>query len=163
FDQKIKQAEAQIKQKNIEIAKLGSQIQEKNQHITALQGQIDSGKESLAALVRRQNQVDDLSLPEIAFGAAQVNDLFTDMDQVAAIEQGLRDTFAAIRGDQSVAEQEKAALSEAQDKTTDAKFDIQTTQTQAASAKAEQQQLLSVAKSSEAAQQKVLAANQAKA
>ncbi len=62
---KIQQAKALIKQKNIAIAQLDQDIADKNKHIQSLESQIDDGHESMAQLLRKTNQIDVYSLPEL--------------------------------------------------------------------------------------------------
>ncbi|KND51656.1 MAG: hypothetical protein ABA06_00145 [Parcubacteria bacterium C7867-001] len=159
----INQAEAQIKQKNIAIAKLGSQIAQKNRIISDLEARIARGRDSLASLVRQQNQADDLSLPEIAFSANEISNLFTDMDRVVSIQKGLHTTFAQIRGDKETTQNEKLALTDAQNNEVDARYVVQTKEQQISQNKKEKTQLLTITSNQESQYQKALSERQARA
>lgn len=159
----IKQAQAQIKAKNIAIANLGTQIAQKTSYISQLEARIGRGKDSLASFIRQQNQIDDISLPEVAFGTEGVGDLFEDVDHIAAIEQGLKITFAQIRGDKSITESQRAQLTDQQNKQVDAKYEVQTKEQQINQNKQEKTTLLAITKNQESQYQKVLADRQAKA
>lgn len=163
LDAQVKQAQAQINAKNLQIKQLGNQISQKTQVIGQLSAQIDSGHQSLASMLRQQDELDDYSAAEIALGASNVSDFFSDVDAFLSIETGMQELFTGIKTAKAETEAQKEQLAAAQDATNDAKYDIQTAQQKAAASKSEQQQLLTVAKSSEAAQQKALAAAQAKA
>ncbi len=159
----IKQAEAEIKAKNIAISNLGNQIAQKTSHISQLEARITRGRDSLASFIRQQNQIDDISLPEIAFGTEAVGDLFKDVDQMAAIEEGLKTTFAQIRGDKSVTESERAQLAKQKDQQVDAKAVVQTKEKQIDQNKQEKTKLLAITKTQETQYQQVLSERQAKA
>lgn len=159
----IKQAEAQIRQKNLAISKLSTEIKLKNARIIELSSRIDQGHESLASLLRHQNQVDDLSFVEIAFAADNAFALFEDIDDMASIQIGLHEEFADIRNARSQTEEEKKTLAEKQNAELDARYEVETKKQQVAQSESEKQKLLSLAKTEETAYQKVLADRQAKA
>lgn len=159
----IKQAEAQIRQKNLAIGEIASDIKLKNARISELSSRIDQGHDSLASLLRRQNQVDDLSLVEIALAADNAFALFEDVDSMAAIQIGLHEEFADIRTTRTQTEEEKKALAERQNAELDARYVVETKKQQVAESEAQKQRLLALAKSEEASYQQVLADRQAKA
>ncbi len=159
----IQQAEAQIRQKNLAIGKISSDIKIKTARISELSSRIDQGHDSLASLLRRQNQVDDLSLVEVAFAADNAFALFEDVDSMASIQIGLHEEFADIRTTRAQTEEEKKALAEKQDAELDARYVVETKKQQVAVSEAEKQRLLAFAKTEETAYQTVLADRQAQA
>lgn len=159
----IKQAEAQIKQKGIAINRLRSEIQLKTAHINDLSTRIEKGQDSLASLMRRQYQVDDLSLVEIALAADSAFTLFKDVDNMASVQIGLHDQFADIRRTRTETEAERQALAAKQDQEEDAKYVVETKKQEVAQNEAEKQRLLELAKTEEAAYGQVLAQRQAQA
>jgi len=159
----IKQAEAQIRAKNIAIGNITSEIREKTEHIGELEFRIDQGKESLASLLRRLNQVDDLSLVEVMFGAESAFDLFEDVDQMAFVQTGLHVEFAEIRGVKAETEVERQQLAARQDAELDARYVVETKKDQVAKDEAEKKRLLSITANEEQAYQTVLAERQAQA
>ncbi len=159
----IKQAEAQIRQRNIAIGNIGTEIKQKNVRITELVGKIDEGHESLASLMRRQNQIDDLSLVEVALAADSAFTLFEDVDQMASVQVGLHEEFADIRTAKAETEEERAALAERQQAEQDARYVVETKKQEVAKNEAEKQQLLTITKNEEAAYGQVLAQRQAEA
>lgn len=159
----IQQAEAQIKQKNIAIGNLGTEIKQKSAHITELVGKIDEGHESLASLMRRQNQIDDLTLAEIAFAADTAFTLFEDVDQMGSVQIGLHQEFKEIRSAKAETEEERATLAKKQDAELDARYVVENKKAEVAKNEAEKQQLLAITKNEEAEYQQVLAERQAEA
>lgn len=159
----IKQAEAQIKQKNIAIGNLGTEIKQKSARISELTGKIDEGRESLASLMRRQNQIDDLTLVEIAFSAESAFDLFEDVDNMASVQIGLHEEFKEIRSAKAETEEERQALAVKQSAELDARYVVETKKAEVAKNEAEKQQLLAITKNEEAEYKQVLAERQAEA
>lgn len=159
----IQQAEAQIRAKNLAIRNISNEIKQKTERIGELEFRIDEGRESLASLIRRQNQIDDLSLVEIALGADSAFALFEDVDHMAAIQEGLHDEFAEIRGVKSETEIERELLAARQDAELDARYVVESKKEQVARDEAEKQRLLQITKNEEAAYSQVLAERQAQA
>lgn len=159
----IKQAEAQIRERNIVISNISGEIKKRTARIGELEFRIDKGKESLASLLRRQNQIDDLSLVEIALGADNAFELFEDVDQMAAVQVGLHSEFAEIRGVKLETEEERQLLAARQDAEIDARYLVESKKAQVAKDEAEKQRLLAITKNEEAAYSQVLAERQARA
>ncbi len=159
----IKQAEAQIRERNLAINKISGEINQKSKRIEELVGKIDEGHESLASLMRRLNQIDDLTLIEVALAADSAFALFEDADHMASIQIGLHEEFAEIRTVKAETEEERAALAEKQRAEQDARYTVETKKAQVARDEAEKQQLLAITKNEETAYQQVLAERQAEA
>lgn len=159
----IAKAEAQIKAKNIEISAIGGEIRTKTAKINELSGRIVDGHESLASFMRRQDQVDDLSLIEIALGADTAFALFDDVDNMITVQSGLHEEFAEIREVRTAAEAEREALAREQAAEEDAKYVVQSKKQEIDTKKQEKDQLLATTKNEEAAYGQVLAERQAQA
>lgn len=159
----IKQAEAQIRQRNIAIGNIGTEIKQKSARINELVGKIDEGHESLASLMRRLNQIDDLSLVEVVFAADSAFALFEDADHMASVQIGLHEEFAEIRTIQAETEEERTALAEKQKVERDARYVVETKKAEVAKNEAEKQKLLAITKNEEVAYSQVLAERQAEA
>ena len=159
----IAQAQAQIKAKNIEIKKIGGQIETKTAAINQLSAKIDRGHESLAEFLRQQDQVDDLSLVEIALAADSAFSLFNDVDNIVTVQAGLNTEFAKVRDARSQEEAARKALAAQQAAASDAKFVVQTKEAQITQNKQEKTQLLAITANQEAQYKQVLAERQAEA
>ncbi|MDP3958016.1 MAG: hypothetical protein Q8Q36_00960 [bacterium] len=159
----IKEAEAQIRQKNLLITKLGAQIKEKTQKIRTLEGKLSAGKQSLAQLLRRTNEIDALSIVELVLDNRSISDLFQDVDSFASIGKELQEHFNIVRETKASTELERKALDEKKNSETDAKYVVETKKKTIAETEAEKKRLLSVTKQEEAGYQAVLSERQKRA
>ncbi len=160
---RIKAAQAQINAKNILIKQLSAQIVQKNAVIVKLSDRIERGKESLASILRKTQMLDEYSIVNVAFGAKNVSEFFSDVDAFTSIKTDLATLFADIRRTKAQTESEKATLTEKQNQTVDAKYVVVTEQQQITSDKMQKQQLLAITSNNEIEYKKVLAERQAKA
>src|SRR3989338_7763084 len=118
---KIKEAQAQIKKRNIAIAKLGIDINKKVAHIGELEARIEKGHESLAQLLRKTNEIDEFSLPEVILGNKDISDFFSDIDSFQTIRKSLQDLFEEIRENKKITQKEKEILDKKKDEELDTK------------------------------------------
>ncbi len=160
---KIKAAQAQINAKNITIKQLSSQIQKKNVFIGQLSSRIERGKESLGAILRQTQMLDDYSVVSVALGAQNVSEFFSDLDAFTSIKTDLKNLFADIRETKAQTEVEKADLAMKQNQTADAKYEVEIQKNQITNDKTAKQQLLAITTNQETEYKKVLADRQAKA
>ncbi len=159
----IKAAQAQIDAKNIVIKQLAAQIAKKNVVIGQLEARIERGKESLASILRQEDQMDNSSIIAVALSNEDISSLFADLDAFVSIKTGLQNLFADIRDTKAQTEIEKADLAAKQNQTTDAKYVVELQQKQIASNKTQKQQLLTITTNQETEYKKILADRQAKA
>jgi hypothetical protein len=61
-------------------------------------------------LIKKLNQVDEVTLPEIVFANNSLSDALIDVDSFNSVNRSIEDLFAHIRGTKTVAEKEKEAL-----------------------------------------------------
>ncbi|MEK7604732.1 MAG: lytic murein transglycosylase [Patescibacteria group bacterium] len=163
LDAQIKAAQAQIAAKNIVITQLAAQIAKKNVLIGQLSDRIERGKESLASILRQQDQLDATSIVEIALSKNSFAELSSDIDAFISLKTELQALFADIRAAKTQTETEKAELATKHNATMDAKYEIELQKKQVAENKSEKQQLIVLTASQEEAYKKVLAERQAKA
>lgn len=159
----IKQAEAQIRQKNLAIGKINTEINAKTKHISELESRIDKGKQSLAALIRQKNQIEDLSFVEIALASDNAFSLFEDVDNMIAIQRQLADKFTEIRTAQDQTAEERELLSVKQDEELDARHEVEVKKEVIQENEAEKKNLLTITANQEVGYEQVLADRQAKA
>ncbi len=160
---KIKEAQANIKKKNIAIAQLGVDIQNRVKKIGALEEKINRGHESLAQLIRQTNQIDQTSLPEVVLGNENISEFFSDIDTFQIINRSLKDLFSQIRETKNLTEKEKEALDKKKDQELDTKASIEAQKKQVEVNEKEKQYLISVNKTQEKTYSQVIADRQAKA
>ena len=105
----IKEKQLNIKAKDINIKQIGGEIVTKTKKIGELNSQIKSGQESLAQIIKKLNQIDEVTLPEIVFANISLSDAMIDVDNFNSLNRSIEDLFAHIRGTKTVAEKEKDA------------------------------------------------------
>lgn len=163
LDAKIRAAQLEIKAKNLLIKTLGEDINDKQKHIQSLESRITQGKETLADLLRRTNELDDNSLSEVILSQSTVSGFFKDIDSFQAVQSGLARTFDMLRADQASTTEEKNALDIRRNRTLDARHAIQVEEANIAADKAQQKRLLSISKGNEKAYNAVVAEKKARA
>jgi len=160
---KIKSAEATIKSKNIAISQLSKDINVRSQKIDELEVLIDDGKQSLAQLIRRTNEIDDYSLAEVVLDSKNLSDFFSDLDSFLSIQRGLEEHFFSVR--QTIAEtaDERTRLGEIQDKERDAKYEVEVKKKTISKSEQEKKDLLAATKKEAKSYEQIVADRQAKA
>ena len=163
LDAKIKVAQANIKAKNLLIQTLGNNITEKQSHINTLEEHVARGEQSLATILRKTNEVDSYSLPEVILSQSSVTGFFQDLDTFQSLREGLDTTFNQLRSDKAQTTAEKDALDKRKNTETDARYIIEQSKKSIESDQAQKNQLLKVSKGNEKAYGTLLAQKQAKA
>jgi len=157
LDAKIKAAQLDIKAKTLLIQTLGSDITAKQGHIDDLEVSIAKGKETLADILRKTNEIDASSLPEVVLSQTSVTSFFNDLNTFQSVQEGLAGTFNQLRSDEASTTVEKDALTVKQNAAVDARYAIQQQQKNIEADKAQQKQLLAISKGNESAYSVVLA------
>jgi len=160
---KITSAEKTIKNKNSLIVELGSEIRTRQARIEELEADIARGKESLAELIRRTNEVGDYTLAEVFLNTKNLSEFYVDIDNYTGIKAELELYFSQIRETQLQTEGEKTQLSEKQNDELDAKYIIEQEKKRIASDQLDQKRLLSAKQSTAKVQEATLAEIQKKA
>jgi membrane-bound lytic murein transglycosylase B len=160
---KIKAAQLDIKAKNLLIQTLGNDITSKQNHITDLEAHITKGKETLAQILRKTNELDQYSLPEIALSQSTVAGFFQDIDTFDSMRKSLQSTFDRLRSDQDTTTIEKNALDARRNAEVDARYAIQQQQKNIQNDQNAKQQLLAVSKNNEKSYSTILAEKRARA
>jgi membrane-bound lytic murein transglycosylase B len=160
---KIRAAEATIKAKNIAISQLSKDIDLHSQKIDELGGLINEGKESLAQLIRRTNEIDEYSLAEVVLDSKNLSEFFIDLDTFLSIQRDLEVHFDNVRRRIQETEDERNRLSEVQNQEMDAKYDIETQKKRIAQTEQEKKRLLAATKLEANSYEQIVADRQAKA
>jgi membrane-bound lytic murein transglycosylase B len=156
LDTKIKVALLNIKAKNLLIESLGKDIVKKQDKIESLEQRIDRGRETLAQIMRKTNEVDSYSLPEFILSQDNLSIMFSDLDTFESVQQSMKLTFEQIRNDKSETESEKNALDKRKNNEIDARAVIQSEKKNIENDEAEKQRLLTVSKGNEKTYSQVL-------
>ncbi len=156
----IYQAELNIKKKNLEIERLSGIISSKKETIEELNEQMSDNKAILAELIRRKNETDEISLPEILLMSENLTDFFSEIDTYSNLNKQLQNLYNQINEIALKTENEKQQLSLQQGKELDAKYVIQSEKKVIDSKKVEKNTLLNISKQSEATYQTILTAKE---
>ncbi len=160
---KIKKAQLNIKAKNLLIQTLGNDIADKQSHINKLEGRISQGKTTLATILRKTNEIDAYSLPEVVLSQSTVAGFFNDIDDFESVQNSLKITFEQLRQDQASTTSEKNTLDKRRNTEMDARYAIQQEEKNIKADEKEKQQLLALSKGSEKSYASLLAQKQARA
>lgn len=152
----IKEKQLNIKAKDINIKQIGGEITKKVNKIGELDQQIQRGQDSLAQIIKKLNQIDEVTLPEIIFANNSLSDALVDVDNFNSINRSVEDLFAHIRGTKTVAEKEKEALDKKKAEELDAKQAIEANKRAVEKKESEKKQLLVVSKNKEVTYAQVL-------
>lgn len=163
LDTKIKAAELNIRAKNLLIETLGKDISKKEQTIGTLTNRIERGRDSLAQILRKTNEVGEITIPEVVLSGQNVSDVFIDLDTFESVQTSLKSTFEEIRTAKTQTETEKNTLDKRRSQELDARAVIEQERKNIASNKAEKNRLLAVSKGNEKTYSAVLAEKNKKA
>lgn len=163
LDAKIRAAQLDIKKQTLLIQTLGEDISNKQKRIDYLEARIDKGKETLADLLRKTNEMDKNSLSEFLLSGSSISGFFKDIDTFQSVQSGLQDTFDMLKADQASTTEEKEALDKRRNAAIDARHSIEVQKANIASDQADQKKLLAISKGNEKAYSGVVAQKQARA
>lgn len=163
LDAKIRSAQLEIKAKNILIQSLGNDITKKQSKINDLEDRIDKGRETLAQILRKTNEMDTISIPELILSGKTITGLVHSFDEFESVQLSLRDTVYQLKTDKASTTAEKEALDNRRNAELDARYVIQQQQKNIESDQVEQKQLLALSKGAEKSYTKLIAEKQARA
>ncbi len=159
LNSKIQAAQLGIKQRDLKIKQINGDVGDLQRGIGTLDSKVTAGQESLAQILRRTREIDDLTLVELALGHS-LTELFADIDNFERIQQALDASFTEIARTRSDLSSRKAALEDKQSEEADLlqlqqlqKKDLQSTESQKKS-------LVAAVKGQEANYKKVIAEQQ---
>jgi len=153
----INRANLNIKAKKLEIAKLSSGIAEKSKTVKTLSARLENERQSLAQLIRKTNEIDQATLPEIILGGDDLSDFFLDLDSFDALRAGLKNSSDALKNAKMETQAAQDALEEREQREVDAKAELERNKGIVQSNQAEKQRLLNLTKNKEKQYQQVLA------
>ncbi|MEK9184839.1 MAG: hypothetical protein AAB866_01585 [Patescibacteria group bacterium] len=153
---KIEKAKLDIKAKTILINGLSKDITQKQTVIGNLANKIDKEKESLGQLLRKTNEMEFYSLPEILLSQQDISFFFLDLDNFYSIQTSLKDSFAELKQAKNETNVQKQNLEVKKDSETDAKVAIETNKRNIEKNQAELNVLLGLSKTQEKNYQAVL-------
>jgi len=163
LDEQISEAKLQIQAQNIAIAQLGKDITVKTQVIGTLSDQITTGKNSLAEIIREQNELDQYSLPEILLSNENLSDFFADVGSYNSLKQSLQSFFGEVETAKTDTEAQKQSLTNKQQQALSLLASIQSEQKQIQQNEAQKQTLLNLNKQQQVSYQSVINDKEAQA
>lgn len=157
IDAQIKDAQLAIRQRDLTIRKLTDGMKDKESAIAVLDVKVEKGQESIAQMIRRTREIDDISIAELTLGG-NISDIFTEIDEFEAVQNALDKAFEAMATARADLLARKQALAEQQEEEQDMK-QLQVLQRKSLEAKEdEKQELVAAAKGEEKVYQQVIAA-----
>lgn len=163
LDAQIKKAQAELKQRGITIATLGTEIQQKTKTISTLEQRIDAGHESLAKLLRQKSEIETLPLALLAFSSANLSEFFADADAIDSINRELGVQFKELRATKTETQKERDVLDTKKNQELDAKHEVEVKKTVITNNQTQKKQLLAITKDQEKSYAQVLADRQKRA
>ncbi len=163
LDAQIKGAELKIRAKEVSISQLGNDISKKTDTITSLEEKIERGQASLAELLRKTGQQDDISLVEIMLTNDNLSSFFDSINSFDSVSNSLQDLFEEIRTTKTSTEGEREILTDRKIAEADAKKAIEGERDTIRRLEQEKQGILSITRQTEAAYTAVLAERQRRA
>jgi len=152
----ISKSKLDIKAKNLIIQKLGGEITAKNKTIEALSTKIAKEKESLAQLIRKERQIDNITIISLVLSQDSISSVYSDIDTFASIKRSIQASVDEIRGVKSLTEEEKKNLEDKKNQETNTKYALETAKAKVELSEAEKKNLLAISKNKESEYQKVL-------
>jgi len=160
FDAKIGKAKLEIKARNISISELTGDINKKAETIGSLIEKTEREKASLAAMVRRANELDSTSLVELMLEYGKLSDFYVDLDSFESVYKGIQDSFYEIKETKSATEKEKNDLENKKTEEVQLKSIQEMERKRLEEAEAEKKRILKLTKGEEQKYQEILSARQ---
>jgi peptidoglycan hydrolase CwlO-like protein len=146
---KIRQANLIIQKQKLAIKALDYKIQDKESTIDELDQKVKREKESLAQLIRKTNEYDNISLVELILGGEGLSEMFTDVDRFSFIKEALNESFIEISEMQNNLRSEQENLAEAKSDKEELKMLQEKQRQEIALTKKEKERLAQLAKQKE--------------
>ena len=160
---KINAAQANIKAKNIAITNLSKDIAVKQEKINVLDNRISRGKQAIADILRKTNDITSYSLVEVALSEKDLSEFFVDLDTYASTEEALDNLLTELGVNKAETVAEKAELDKKRQAEALARTQMEAAKKQVEVANAEKKVLLAESQGKEKTYSQVLADRQAKA
>jgi membrane-bound lytic murein transglycosylase B len=153
----IRRARLNIQAKQIEIRRLGGDIGKREQTIEELEAKQQRELKSLAELIRKTRDMDDITLTEVVLTSGSLVDLYQDFDAFENVQQALQHSFQMIRDTKTKTEQEKTTLVGKRSAEMDAQKAIESQKAIIERNEQEKKRLLNISKSQENTYKQVIA------
>lgn len=115
LDNKIKIAQKQIRQTDLSLKQIQTDITDKQQAIRLVDIKVVKGQDSLAQILRRTREIDDLSIATLALATGSISDVFQQIDNYEAIQKALGESFEEMALYKEELSNRKRSLEEKED------------------------------------------------
>jgi len=159
----INKAKLSIKQKTALIGKLSDEIKEKNKTIGVLDTKLSKQRGSLSELLRKTNEIDDLTLVHLIVSMKNISEFYSDAESYSFVKEAIQNRLLEIKDTKVLTEKEKENLTKKQDSETNAKFDLEKQKRVVEKKETEKKEILGVSKSKEKAYEIILKDREKKA
>ncbi|MCC2630497.1 MAG: peptidase [Candidatus Paceibacter sp.] len=159
----IQKAKLNIRAKELTIATLGKDINVKTQTITQLTGKIEDTRASIAQLIRKTNEMDAFTLPDVILSDKDISSFFADVDAYGSIKQSIQVALGSIKKTKEDTEVAKQTLDKRRLQEIDAKISIEDEKAQIEKSEREKARLLALSKAQQQNYQSEISKRQAKA
>jgi membrane-bound lytic murein transglycosylase B len=153
----IKRAALNIKLKNLQIKRISEGIAEKTHTVETLAERIARERQSLIQLIRKTNELDQASLPEMLLSSEDLSSFFMDLDSFDAIRAGLKNSSDALKNAKIQTQAAQDALEEKHREEVDTKAELERNKKGVEASESQKKKLLSITKNKEKEYTKVLA------
>jgi membrane-bound lytic murein transglycosylase B len=159
----IDKAKLQIQAKQKMILSLGGQINQKQNHIVELDIKKKRGENTLAQILRKKYQLEQVTLPELFLSNVTVSDYFLDGDVISSMNKSLQNSFQLIRTATAETNKEKDLLEEKKDAEADVKYSLEQDKKQVETKESEKNKLLADSKNKEKSYEQIIKERKARA
>lgn len=162
LDNKIRTAQLQIKQTDLAIKRLGTDISVKLTAIQQVDAKVEKGEASLAQLLRRTREIDDVALVEMALSKS-ASDFFEDIDSFEQYQAALAVAFEELAATRNELADRKNELEEKKLETQQVRTAQVVAKEQVQKDEKEKKTILTVTKGQEKTYQQIIAEKQKQA
>lgn len=96
LEAEIRKAQLAIRQRNLSISTIVENIEDREEAIAALDEKLARSRASLGQLIRRTNEIDELSFAEMILGNEDLSTVLSDVDQFQVVKSALSNSFEII-------------------------------------------------------------------
>lgn len=159
----INALKTKIKARSNSIALLKNDINIKASEINTLQGKIEREKDSLAQLIRKERQMDNISIISLILSKNNISDIYGDINSFNSIKEKIQKSVEKITGVKTITESERKELENKKEEETNIKYELENTQKKTTQVESDKKRLLSESKNQETALAKIAAEKKAQA
>lgn len=159
----LTQARARIRARELEITNLASEISQKEGDIVDLSMTMDSRRKTLAELIRRTNEFDQVTFAYSLLSPQTISEFYGNIDSLAAVKSKIHGEVEVIKITKEQTEQVREQLQSKRNEEIDKKKEIEAQQRRVLENQKIQQQLLNESRNQEQAYESILADRRARA